>query len=77
MDIMTCFMAAKEFPEHLVRGYRHHSAYRNYPFKFHFKKEIYDWCCKNKIHYRRVDKPKYGFLFESEADVMAIKLRWL
>lgn len=74
---MTCFVLAKDFSKKLVKGYRHQSAYGRHPFKFHFKKEIYNWCRKNKIHYRRVDKPGYGFLFESEADVMAIKLRWM
>lgn len=77
MDIVIYFVPAKDFGKTLVRGYRHHSAFRRYPFKFHFKKEIYDWCRKNKIHYKRVDAPEYGFLFENEADVMAIKLRWL
>ncbi len=74
---MTCFMAAKEFPKHLVRGCRHRTWRGCHPVKFHFRKEIYNWCRKNKIRYRRVDGPDHGFLFENEADVMAIKLRWL
>lgn len=74
---MTCFIPAKSFPKRLVRGYRHQTARNTFPLKFHFKKEIYNWCGENKIHYKRVDSPDHGFLFENEADVMAIKLRWL
>lgn len=74
---MTCFVPAKDFSKKLVKGYRHRFAYGRWTFKFHFKKEVYDWCRKNKIHYKRVDAPKYGFQFKNEADVMAIKLRWL
>lgn len=75
--MMTCFVPAKSFPKKLVREYRHLTSYRVNPIKFHFKKEIYLWCCENKIYYRRVGKPIHGFIFENEADVMAIKLRWL
>ena len=74
---MTCFVPAENFSNKLVRRYRHQTAYKVFPLKFHFKKEIYNWCRKNKIHYKRIDYPVRGFLFESEADIMAIKLRWL
>lgn len=75
---MTCFVSAKDFPKKLVKGYRIRSWHPGRrPFRFHFNREIYNWCRKNKICYRRVDGPDHGFLFESKADVMAIKLRWM
>ena len=74
---MTCFISAKSFSKTLVKGYRFRSFYKLHPMEFHFRKEIYDWCSKNGIHYRRIGYPEYGFIFENEADIMAIKLRWL
>ena len=71
------FVSTKEFPRSMVRWYEFRYQHYIFPKSHYFRKDIYDWCIKHKIPYRKTKSPECGFLFIGESDAMAVKLRWL